>query len=603
MDKKNMNIPKEKFNFVQNDRAIQDVKFDTKPIGYFKDAWLRFKKNKSSLAAAYIIIFLLLFAILGQTFSRYEVTYKDGYYSKTLPKNNALLWTGWDGCKKFSASQAQYDIYSSIGVEIDEDRNNVDASPVADYYGTVTTLSGGINHKIKLDSYKKVGFKYINVDSETYYRIQAYQNATNIQIMFPIPVYLDATTNANLWYMLNEEEQLSLYSNAKNSKLDEVIYTGLAAKDEDGNFVKAYNGTTDYHFANYYSLRLAGETTVNEDGETVGNYTFSQPVFAKKKVNGKYVFETDAETGEIVYETKENNYYRYAQKNQTGYKIRVIYYEYYKFLNTEFTYDGDTEDIYTLEKDRANIEGIIDNFSFNFDSGFYPRFLFGTNDKGKDIFTLLSNGARLSFILAISVSAINLFLGAIYGAIEGYYGGTIDLIMERVSDVLSGVPFMVVATLFNLHLAAKVGTLACLLFAFVLTGWIGMASRVRMQFYRFKGQEYVLSARTLGAKDARIMFKHIFPNAIGTIITGSVLSIPGVIFSESMLSYLNIINLETSGFTSVGTLLSNGSKFVSTDPHIILFPALFIALLMISFNLFGNGLRDAFNPSLRGTEE
>jgi oligopeptide transport system permease protein len=154
-----------------------------------------------------------------------------------------------------------------------------------------------------------------------------------------------------------------------------------------------------------------------------------------------------------------------------------------------------------------------------------------------------------------------------------------------------------------MHLAAKVGALVSLLFAYVMTGWVGMAARVRMQFYRFKGQEYILAARTLGAKDRRLIFKHIFPNAIGTIITGSVLSIPGVIFSESTLSYLGIISLETSSMTSIGTMLANGQGYLSTFPHIILFPSLFISILMISFNLFGNGLRDAFNPSLRGADE
>ena len=174
--------------------------------------------------------------------------------------------------------------------------------------------------------------------------------------------------------------------------------------------------------------------------------------------------------------------------------------------------------------------------------------------------------------------------------------------MERVNDVLSGVPFMVVTTLFQLHLAKQVGPVWSLLFAFVLTGWIGMAARVRMQFYRFKGQEYILAARTLGARDSRLMFKHIFPNSLGTIITGTVLVIPGVIFSESSMTYLGIVNLESSTMTSVGTMLANGRNYLSTDPYIILFPALFISLLEISFNLFGNGLRDAFNPSLRGAE-
>ena len=130
-----------------------------------------------------------------------------------------------------------------------------------------------------------------------------------------------------------------------------------------------------------------------------------------------------------------------------------------------------------------------------------------------------------------------------------------------------------------------------------------MAGSTRMQFYRFKNQEYVLVARTLGAGDRRIMFKHIFPNAIGTLITRCVLVVPSVIFSETSLSYLGIIDLNNGNMTSVGTLLANGQAQLFTYPHIIIWPALFISLLMLSFNLFGHGLRDAFNPSLRGTED
>ena len=232
-----------------------------------------------------------------------------------------------------------------------------------------------------------------------------------------------------------------------------------------------------------------------------------------------------------------------------------------------------------------------------------PAFFFGTNENGQDLLTRLAAGARFSLVLAVCISAVNLFIGAIYGAIEGFYGGVADLVMERISDILGGMPSMVVMSLFQLHLASKVGPVWSMVFAFVLTGWLGMAARTRMQFYRFKRQEYVLSARTLGASDKRLMFKHIFPNAMGTLITGSVLSIPGVIFSESSLTYLGIVNLSSSTQTSVGTLLSNGNGMLATFPHIILFPAIFISLLEISFNLFGNGLRDAFNPSLKGVED
>ena len=129
-----------------------------------------------------------------------------------------------------------------------------------------------------------------------------------------------------------------------------------------------------------------------------------------------------------------------------------------------------------------------------------------------------------------------------------------------------------------------------------------MAATTRMQFYRYKNQEYVLAARTLGAKNTRIMFKHIFPNAIGTLVTSCALVIPSMIYSETNLSYLGIINLEAGNITSVGTMLAAGQRDMLVAPYVALFPAIFLVLLMLSFNLFGNGLRDAFNPSLRGSE-
>ena len=130
-----------------------------------------------------------------------------------------------------------------------------------------------------------------------------------------------------------------------------------------------------------------------------------------------------------------------------------------------------------------------------------------------------------------------------------------------------------------------------------------MAGTTRMQFYRFKNQEYVLAARTLGAGDARIMFKHIFPNGIGTLVTRCALIIPGMIYTETSLSYLGIVNLEYGNITSVGTLIAAGQQSLMSAPYVTLFPCAFLVLLMLSFNLFGNGLRDAFNPSLRGSED
>lgn len=220
---------------------------------------------------------------------------------------------------------------------------------------------------------------------------------------------------------------------------------------------------------------------------------------------------------------------------------------------------------------------------------------------GQDILTNLSSGARFSFLFSIAVALVNMIVGLIYGMIEGYYGGKVDLVMERISEILSAVPIYIVITLLKYHMGGT--SQALLLFlSFFLTGWIGMAGTTRMQFYRYKNQEYVLAARTLGARDRRLMWKHILPNALGTLVTSCALVIPGMIYSEVSLAYLGIINLSTGNTTSVGTIIEAGQRAMQTAPHIVIFPSVFLILLMLSFNLFGNGLRDAFNPSLRGSE-
>ena len=267
-------------------------------------------------------------------------------------------------------------------------------------------------------------------------------------------------------------------------------------------------------------------------------------------------------------------YYAYGRKVDGGIEVRTEYYEYYTYKHTQVLKDGISE----------------------------PNFLFGTTSEGKDIFACLANGARFSFIFAIGVAVVNLIVGAIWGSISGYFGGKIDLFMERFSEILGSVPTMIVITLLKYHMGSSSHTLI-LFISFFLTGWIGMAGTTRMQFYRFKNQEYVLAARTLGARDARIMFKHIFPNGLGTLVTRCALVIPSMIYTETNLSYLGIINLESGNITSVGTLIAAGQRDILFAPYVAMFPCAFLVLLMLSFNLFGNGLRDAFNPSLRGSED
>lgn len=227
----------------------------------------------------------------------------------------------------------------------------------------------------------------------------------------------------------------------------------------------------------------------------------------------------------------------------------------------------------------------------------HTYFWFGTTQDGLDLFTEIWKGARISLIMALLVVIINATIGLTIGSIVGYYGGVLDLLFDRFVEIISSIPFLSVLVLITLRFGTD---LWVILLAFTATGWIGSYGTGRMQFYRFKNREYVLAARTLGASDARIITKHILPNALGLIVTSYALAIPAFVFSEASYSFLGIINYKDA--LSVGMLIEQGRSQMNAYPFLLLFPALYIAILMIAFNLFGNGLRDAFNPSLRGVE-
>lgn len=233
--------------------------------------------------------------------------------------------------------------------------------------------------------------------------------------------------------------------------------------------------------------------------------------------------------------------------------------------------------------------------NYGFDS--MPKFLMGTDKSGHDMFVLVFQGLLTSLSLGIITFAVCFTFGLIWGSVCGYFGGTVDLVMERLTDILSGVPWIVVMTLVIMNVGQNFFAFAL---ALCMTGWIGTAATTRTQFYRFRGREYVLASRTLGATDVRLIFKHILPNAMGTIITGAVLMIPSVIFSEATISYLG---LGLKNLASLGVILSDNQGELLSSPYLLIFPSVIIALLMISFNLFGNGLRDAVNPSLKGEGE
>ncbi len=353
----------------------------------------------------------------------------------------------------------------------------------------------------------------------------------------------------------------------------QVLYPVVKASDrptkEKNRFDANIYYVTENPSANIIRPKL------DENGNIIPNY-WKYEAGSKSALIADYnSTRIEGEDG-VVGDDGNTYYYAYGRLVDGGVEVRADYYEYYTYLHTQVLKDGIEE----------------------------PLFWFGTTSTGKDIFACLSYGARFSFAFALIVAVVNFIVGVIWGSIAGYFGGKVDLFMERFSEILGSVPTMIVITLLRYHMGTSSQALV-LFITFFATGWIGMAGTTRMQFYRFKNQEYVLAARTLGASDWRVMFKHIFPNGLGTIVTSMALVIPSMIYSETSLSYLGIINLESGNTTSVGTLIAAGQSaiIIPGAAYVAFFPCIFLVLLMLSFNLFGNGLRDAFNPSLRGSED
>ena len=371
-------------------------------------------------------------------------------------------------------------------------------------------------------------------------------------------------------YKIISQAEFEAIQEYQNRTGKQVLYPVVKFADRPTLEKNKYDANIYYKVENPNVATLRPK--LDADGNIIPNYWKYEATEDNGLIPEYNSLRIEGEDG--IREDGKQYYYAYGRKVDGGIEVRAEYYEYYTYQHTEVKKDGIEE----------------------------PLFTFGTTQTGKDIFACLAYGARFSFIFASVVAVVNFIVGVIWGSISGYFGGKVDLFMERFSEILGSVPTIIVITLLKYHMGST-SQVIVLFIAFFATGWIGMAGRTRMQFYRFKNQEYVLAARTLGASDARIMFKHIFPNGLGTIVTSVALVIPSMIYSETSFTYLGIINLEAGNTTSVGTLIAAGQQSIMANAgYVALFPCMFLVLLMLSFNLFGNGLRDAFNPSLRGSE-
>ena len=219
---------------------------------------------------------------------------------------------------------------------------------------------------------------------------------------------------------------------------------------------------------------------------------------------------------------------------------------------------------------------------------------FGTDSFGRDLFTRVWDGTRVSLYIAFLAAFIDLVIGVAYGSVSGFVGGRVDDVMQRIIEILYGIPNLVIIVLILLIFEAGIFSITL---ALVITGWAPMARLVRARVLQLKEQEFSLASQSLGAGGGRLIRKHLLPNSLGVIIIQLMFTIPSAIFFEAFLSFIGLgIQVPRA---SLGALISDGYKQLTLEPHVLWFPVVVFSLLMIAFNLFADGLRDAFDPRMR----
>ncbi len=622
MSEDNKKISADQFKFIQNNEKIYDEKFETKPVGYFREAIGRFAKNKINLIATTILFVIILMSVLVPVLSQKNATQNEDTLQYLPPRVPLLEELGiFDGMviKKnqtidFTNKVEGTDLYIPSGVN----QEYVDKKSVINYEGSCTDnvvecVGGNVEIRLTNDS----DFVVLETnDVLTLYNDSTVTVSVNDAMfsssaVFEVRVKKDFNSeyeaigeiNASSAgeYIFTPHEELD-YSNTIYSKL-RVVLSSDNDKDyislneisiKSGDEIKIMSG---YELSSLPVVDGAGDTVRNDGIMTFADYKID--AYAQAFGNKKVIL-SEKEYNELIEKdgvacsmldtsTASNN----AVTNTDNCAIK----EFIEKTEPLTGPDGIAYFSYVVVVDYAKYMGYED----------VPYFLLGTNLQGHDMFKLIWIGTRTSLLIGAIVATINIVVGVIYGSISGYYGGKIDIVMQRFSEVVGRIPLLALLAIFFAYFGSTPFVLVGIM---IVSGWIGIANVTRMQFYRYKGREYVLAARTLGARDRRLIFRHILPNGLGTIVTASVMMIPGVIFTEALISFLgfgighgttlNLGIVELSG-VSVGVLLNSGRTVLQQYPYLTYGPSIVVSLLMVTFNMFGNALRDALNPATRGS--
>ncbi|MTK07076.1 MAG: ABC transporter permease [Hungatella sp.] len=220
--------------------------------------------------------------------------------------------------------------------------------------------------------------------------------------------------------------------------------------------------------------------------------------------------------------------------------------------------------------------------------------LFGTDQFGRDLWVRTWMGTRISLLIAFVAAFLDLTVGVVYGAVSALIGGKVDAVMQRFIEILVGIPHLIIVILLMMIMPAGIWTIVV---ALSITGWVNMARLVRAEILKLKNQEFVLAARVLGTSTSRIIWKHLIPNTVGVIVINAMFTIPSAIFTEAFLSFIGIGMQEPKA--SLGVLINNGYQVLRNFPHVLIFPAIVIVLIMVCFSILGDGLRDALDPRMR----